>query len=95
MQTCMGWGIGEGTASRVDCAEHEHVAHQGAQSHDPEIMIWAETKSRMLNQLRNSGAPLAHCFDYYSFVVSFEISKLRAPSVFFHFKIVFGYLGSF
>ena len=35
-----------------------HGAQHGARSHDPEIMTWAEIKSRMLNWLSPPGAPI-------------------------------------
>ena len=40
----------------------EHETGCGAQSHDPEIMTWAETKSQMLNQLCHPGTPYIYSF---------------------------------
>ena len=37
--------------------------------------------------------PRPHCFDYHSFIISFEIRKCDAMSV--HFQDCFDYLGSF
>ena len=42
------------TTSRLHA---EHRDQHKAQSHSPEIMAWAETKSRMLNRLSHPGAP--------------------------------------
>ena len=35
----------------------EYQAQRRAQSYSPEIIIWAEIKSQMLNQLNHAGAP--------------------------------------
>ena len=35
----------------------EHGAQCGFQSHNPEIMTWAKTKSQLLNQISHPDAP--------------------------------------
>ena len=41
----------------------------GAQSHNPEIMTWAEIKSRLLNQLSHTQAPFKrpHGYEFHLF----------------------------
>ena len=60
------WGGGgaEGKGEREFWADSAHSTQPdlGAWSHNPEIMIWAETKSQMLNQLSHPGTP-SYYFD--------------------------------
>ena len=35
--------------------------------------------------------PVPHCFDYYSFAVSFEITKCEPSSLLFFFKIILAF----
>ena len=52
-------GQGEKLLSRLPA---ECVAQHGAWSYDPEIMIWAETKSRVLKRLTHPGVPQSGSF---------------------------------
>ena len=42
----------------------EQTAQHGAQSQDPGIMTWAETKSRTLNQLSHPGIPKSFFYNF-------------------------------
>ena len=55
------WGGAEGVReSQADCSECRDQS--GSQSHNPEIMTCAETKSQMLNLLSHPRTPGAFCF---------------------------------
>ena len=55
---------GEGQREREDLkqAPHSGGAQHEARSHAPEIMSWAEIKSRTLNPLSHPGAPFFSSF---------------------------------
>ena len=52
-----GGGKGEGERISQACSNIQHRAQCKAWSQDPEIMIWAEIKSWMLNQVSHPGTP--------------------------------------
>ena len=61
------WGEGGEEEERISSRlQAELGAWQGAQSHYPEIMTWAETKSQSLNVLSHPGAPIFNPYFTYS-----------------------------
>ena len=51
-------GVGGAEGQRILSKLHtQHIAWQGAQSHDPEIMTWAKIKSQSFNRLSQPGTP--------------------------------------
>ena len=88
----MGRGV-EGDGQRISRRLWaEPRAWLGAQSHNPEIMTWAETKSQTLNQLSHPGAPPYNLWDLYFTVRMYSMwadepcSLLRKALTFWTFK---------
>lgn len=55
---------GEGEKESLSTFPAEHRARHGSQSHDPEVMTWAEIKSQSLNRLSHPGVPGISSFNF-------------------------------